>query len=100
MICAVFLSLAGSSIQQQRTDTVLSPCLLQAQAYNNKGLILIGLDQPHDALQQLHQSLECLPGVHYLYMNIALEGGGGGGGGGTTLYLQISNPRAKQWCLV
>lgn len=35
---------------------------LQVQAYNQKASILEGLGQTHDALHQLHLSLEYLPG--------------------------------------
>ena len=35
---------------------------LQVQAYNQKASILEGLGQTHDALHQLHLSLEYFPG--------------------------------------
>lgn len=35
---------------------------LQVRAYEQKASILEGLGQTHDALHQLHLSLECLPG--------------------------------------
>ena len=36
---------------------------LQVQAYNQKASILDELGQTHDALHQLHLSLECLAGI-------------------------------------
>lgn len=38
---------------------------LQVQAYNQKASILDELGQTHDALHQLHLSLECLAGILY-----------------------------------
>lgn len=37
----------------------------QVQAYNQKASILDELGQTHDALHQLHLSLECLAGILY-----------------------------------
>ena len=50
------------SLCNQQTFAIHLTFCLQVRAYNQKASILEGLDQTHDALHELHLSLECLPG--------------------------------------
>ncbi|KAL9968860.1 hypothetical protein ACROYT_G021001 [Oculina patagonica] len=50
-----------SSDEQNQSTEPNKLVKIKVQAYNQKASILEGLGQTHDALQQLHLSLECLP---------------------------------------
>lgn len=47
--------------EQSEADKSRRPVRIKVQAYNQKASILDGLGQTHDALHQLHLSLECSP---------------------------------------
>lgn len=47
--------------EQSEADKSRRPVRVKVQAYNQKASILDRLGQTHDALHQLHLSLECLP---------------------------------------
>lgn len=62
--------------EQSETDNSRRPARVKVQAYNQKASILDELGQTHDALHQLHLSLECLaehPETVYKHTRLLLK---------------------------